>query len=265
MASIWLDDLAVSKDFSLAGNFTGLLAKFAPAIQGYVLCDVPTLSHPNMWALARMQFLGQPRPVREHASTMLAASASVNVALSLAAAHGDLVVVALTDEAKVAALGIPLKYDARNFSAMDVLTQFAFNKRTAVLQDPSKYDFLPDYSVFAGAFSWFDTTPGITGPVSLALLASLSIPGAVLGWGPTEGNTVDTLSKHGSYIHAADYAPNLASLSSFHVPLVQQRLPTPQPAAKNKHTVCFLMTDGDNIQWLLDTFAVPGKKPGACK
>ena len=48
----------------------------------------------------------------------------------------------------------------------------------------------------------------------------------MFGWGPTEGNTVDTLSQFGSYIHASDFANNLATLSAFQVQCLQQQAAT---------------------------------------
>ncbi len=58
------------------------------------------------------------------------------------------------------------------------------------------------------------------------------------------------------YIHAADWAPNLATYTAFYAPMLGQPH-VPQPATPNKHTVTFLMTDGDNVQWLLNSFSSP--------
>ena len=110
-----------------------------------------------------------------------------------------------------------------------------------------------------------------------SLSHSAALKGAVLGWGPTEGSTVDTLASHALSIHAADWAVNVATHTSFYVPQLHQpthatlsntprsetrSAGTPHPqtssaAAPSKHTVVFLMTDGDNIQWLLNTFSAP--------
>jgi hypothetical protein len=58
-------------------------------------------------------------------------------------------------------------------------------------------------------------------------------------------------------VHASDWAKDLDVLSNFDLPPFTQRGggggaggPT-----SNVHTVCFVMTDGDNVQWLLNDFA----------
>jgi hypothetical protein len=68
---------------------------------------------------------------------------------------------------------------------------------------------------------------------------------------------VDTLARYGMYIHAADWAANIATFSAFDAkPLTQRRMP-PAPHKSGRHTVTFLMTDGDNVQWLLNSFSAP--------
>jgi len=94
------------------------------------------------------------------------------------------------------------------------------------------------------------------------ILSSLDDLSAIMGWGPDESTTVEEVSKaNGGFVHASDYAKNLATLSNFDIPQQYQKEPvnaqldligTEEP--ENVHTVCFLMTDGDNIQWLLNDF-----------
>lgn len=53
-------------------------------------------------------------------------------------------------------------------------------------------------------------------------------------------------------IHASDFAPNLSALTNIEVGPIQQKEPVvPYKVVPNVHTVCFVMSDGDNVQWLL--------------
>ncbi len=76
----------------------------------------------------------------------------------------------------------------------------------------------------------------------------------VSSWGPTEGSTVNALSHVGAWIHAADFACNLATLAAFYQPCLQQNRGTagaqhargaaaagPTPA---KHTVRLSLRGG---------------------
>jgi hypothetical protein len=74
--------------------------------------------------------------------------------------------------------------------------------------------------------------------------------------------TVKGLSQAGLFINAADWAINLSTLTNFFASggLTQTRReapPPPPPGARPTHAVGFLMTDGDNLQWLLRGFADP--------
>lgn len=240
-ADVWLDDLVanfgVVADRTLATNFVGLIGRMKAQMQGYVLFDAD------------------------------ADAGSVSAAISACAGLREAawVAVDVSDQAAFtnASGGLPMKWDARGHTVMDVLQLpgVSFNHRLATLQDPAKADWLGDWSVFAQAPQWWDTSAQLTSATSKAILGGFQPPAAVLGWGTSEGNSVDVLGSHAAYIHAADFARNLASLAAFYVPtLSQQRSQAAPPSggSRGRHTVAFLMTDGDNIQWLLNTFSQSG-------
>ena len=57
---------------------------------------------------------------------------------------------------------------------------------------------------------------------------------------------------------AADWANNLATLSSLTADIVPPPTPaTPTPSDGPRHTVSFLMSDGDNVQWVLNDWGNP--------
>eukprot|EP00698_Gefionella_okellyi_P001957 TRINITY_DN11836_c0_g1_i1.p1 TRINITY_DN11836_c0_g1~~TRINITY_DN11836_c0_g1_i1.p1 ORF type:complete len:670 (-),score=165.62 TRINITY_DN11836_c0_g1_i1:57-2066(-) len=236
---VWLDDLVqrygVQVDNSVLNNFTALLTKFGT--RQYVLWDSSN-------------------------------TASVSAALAIAAAT-EFVVVAAVDEATVRVCGYTLGVDSRTMSLSEVIQRYPlrvnFSEHTAVLQDPAKFDFLSDYSTFARAITWFDTDPKLRSNVTTAILDSLDGNSAIFGWGSAEGDTVDVLGQHAAYIHASDWAPNLSVFSNFYVENFAQAEPAKpelddkkRNAVTPKHTVCFLMTDGDNIQWLVTGFDTEG-------
>ena len=106
---------------------------------------------------------------------------------------------------------------------------------------------------------WWDSDESLKGALSQQVLMWLQLSGqggVVVGWGPSEIGVVEALAAHDVSIHASDWAVNMASYASFYAPVLQQRQ-RPEAAAASvaarKHTVSFLLSDGDNlqvIQWL---------------
>jgi hypothetical protein len=101
---------------------------------------------------------------------------------------------------------------------------------------------------------WWDDSERLLSPLSQQVASWLHACGqrpVVLGWGPSEIGVVEALAARGIAIHASDWALNLPSYASFHVPVLQQRRPPAANAAaspQGKHTVTFLLSDGDNLQ-----------------
>jgi hypothetical protein len=64
------------------------------------------------------------------------------------------------------------------------------------------------------------------------------------------------------YVHASDWAQNLATLTNFDIDSFTQIGGGDGSIAtiQNTHTVTFVMTDGDNIQWLLNDFTTSNGK-----
>ncbi len=91
------------------------------------------------------------------------------------------------------------------------------------------------------------------------VLSQLSPGSAVLGWGDaSEGEHVfvRAASEAGCYTIPADFAYNLSALAGALLRTKQQRSKVrPHPDKREPHTVTFVMTDGDNVQWILNDFA----------
>ena len=233
--AIWAADLekrpglTIVRDFQ--NDFPGLLKKFRSQIKGYVLCDL----HTN----------------------------SANAAISLCGVIGA--VAATTDQSAVLdGLGLPMLADARGKDESWALASHPtlYSKRILSYQKPGLDLLLADYSVFAHALHFYAPVPG---DLSSSVLARMEPNSMVFGWGEDEFNLVQSASAGGVGVHAADYCLNLSALTRFQVPLAQKQPAAPvlgtlpvtggSAAPAKVHTVCFLMSDGDNLQWTLGDFA----------
>ena len=127
-------------------------------------------------------------------------------------------------------------------------------KRGISFQSSQKAAFLLDYATFGQMVTIFTDVPGKTANQLFGLMQDQSF---LIGWGSDEFKLVSTSSAWSIFVHAADWAMNIATLSNFPTNQTTQKHPSPSPppSRQNVHTVCFLMTDGDNIQWLLDGFS----------
>ncbi len=223
--TLWLSDLqekyGVALDHSFETDFKGLLTHFKNRISGYILCSLN--------------------------------DASTNVALSLC---GIRTAVTATPETQpeLEALGIPLLQDVRGKTTDTLLQNFgdAFTPDLVFFQKPSKCLNLADYTIFSKGLTFFSNEKD---PIFERVLGRSASGGALLGWGNDEFQLVSQSSRRNFWVHAADWSLNLSTLTNFAVDLTQK--PPVDSLAytrENVHTVCFLMTDGDNIQWLLNDF-----------
>lgn len=181
---------------------------------------------------------------------------SVNAATS-AAALGGAVALDASLEATAREHGMILHMDVRGSD-----DQWAWEyvwpelqHRLVVEQKPDFDNQLRDYATMAGAFTFFDGNSEFRRQV----VQGLRPDATVLGWGDaSEGEDafVSMSSRAGAKTIPADHARNLACLSGIRHRRLTQRadatIPDPEP---DTHHVAFLLTDGDNIQWLLGDFA----------
>jgi hypothetical protein len=83
-------------------------------------------------------------------------------------------------------------------------------------------------------------------------------PGLVMGWNVgDEGGAVNELSRWGHVISASNWAINLPAMSIGAADLDLPKLHHPDMSAansSNKPLVSFMLTDGDNLQWILGGF-----------
>ena len=208
-------------DSTFRNDFIGLLSHFKNRFSGYVL--------------------------------YLNNDSSTNAAISLCS---PLIAIAVDTANKPVAdsLGIQQLYSVIGKGQSWAFDSFQNNYSRDILiyQHQSKCTYLSDYSVFTGAYHFWDIIPQTV--LANQALAKIRINGAMLGWGD-EHFTCYAASIHGLHLHAADWASNLSVYTNFNVATEQKSHPVDTLLKPGVHTVCFVMTDGDNIQWLLGDFA----------
>ena len=223
---IWMDDLVdknyVVEDKSFYDDFEGLVTFFKDAFDGYILCDL-----------------------KDNSS---------NVAVSLCSQF-NAIAVNPENAALMESLGKPMLLDVRGKDESWLLSSEYINKLSksvACLQNEDKCMFLSDYAVFANAFQFYE--PDINSPVITDGFGRMDDNKIVLGWGPDEEHTIRKVSENSLYMNAADWTENIPVLSNFEVKLEQHTYATEINEAEDVHTVCFLVSDGDNYDWLLNEF-----------
>jgi hypothetical protein len=215
----------VTIDRTYYNNFAGLLSLYASAFNGYILCS--------------------PR------------TSSVNVALSLCAV---LNAIAVPDDIEQDAVnaGYTKVLDVRGKDETWVLANYGdqlsktITSYQAVNDDRALY--VGDYSAFAGALQFWDDSA--TGTLANSVYNRMKPCAVYFGWGAGEYATVEQISQRSAMIHPSDWSPNLSTLSNIPVKLPRQKQQQSEyKVIEDVHTVCFVITDGDNIQWLSGSHA----------
>lgn len=147
--------------------------------------------------------------------------------------------------------------------------------RVGVYIDPDKsIKFLVDYAAFTGGFYFQDK---LENELTDNVFNELENNAGIFGWG-SEGDLVSFSSKRNKVVHAADYSQNLnvsSNLNKKYMNQIREKyiskvdnninidkkqeekdilIKKNEMKNSNKHTVCFLMSDGDNLQWLQNAF-----------
>ncbi len=223
-SSVWLNHLIenelITPNYTFNSDFEGVISRFSEYISGYVWCDLHTTSS--------------------------------NIAISLC---GLLNAIPVTGNHLnlMDSLNIPLLYDVRDKDYNWALNTFEnlFGKNIVVYQDTVKDLCLGDYSVFTNSFHFYDD---IHSDLVNTVFEKMEKNSFLFGWGSDEYQTVNKSSSYSISVLPSDYAYNLSVLTNFDVSLSQKNHEIETTTIDSTHTICFLMSDGDNIQWLLNWF-----------
>lgn len=175
----------------------------------------------------------------------------LNVATSLS---GPLNAVAVESamEAEARRRGFRVLKDVRGMSEQEAWTRFGdlFRRGMVIEQVLEKAGYLRDYAVKHSAFvidahQDREFRRKVVGELARGRLA--------FGWSRDEFQWIEDLSRAGATGVPADWCRNLSALEELPV---QVTPPARQPVRSmpNKRMVAFVLTDGDNIQWMTDGF-----------
>ena len=186
---------------------------------------------------------------------------SINVATSLAGIM-DALIVTTDNKESAAMIGLSELIDVtdKDDSWLRKSEYFAqLNKDVAVMVNSENPNVLRDYAIFCGAYAFPDTDTS-----SLFLMNRLNYLNdnfVILGWNSKigENGTVKAISTINGSLIPADFANNVATLASFPLVFAEQKTDVAISDGKGKHTVCLVMSDGDNLQWALKDFILSNK------
>lgn len=120
-----------------------------------------------------------------------------------------------------------------------------------VIELPSdKFTSLRDYAIMSKSLIFYEDNLSDTS-LRETIFNSMDDGGHILGWGPDEYTNVSIASKYGVDIIAADWSYNISVLSSYPSTPKTQKSNTEFIDEDGVHYVTFIMSDGDNQQWLL--------------
>ncbi|MBQ6268123.1 MAG: hypothetical protein IJK64_10195 [Clostridia bacterium] len=202
-------------------DFPALLKEFAPCFDGYILCD----------------------------------DDSALIALSMAKQKNSIVVLPEFETA-VRDAGLQRTADVRGWDDLRFRLSPAFQKlrRDVAFEQPVSFaPRLLDYAVMSGAYIRYD--PAADRAEHTNAFRFLRDNALIFGWNNDLGeyNTVASFSSLNACLIPSDWACNLSVLSGF--PSRQLRQKTAVSAEPGGRTVCILMSDGDNLQWFLGSYA----------
>ncbi len=185
--------------------------------------------------------------------------ATSNVATSLCAMRGA-IAVSDTLEGEARALGLACLQDVRGMSEEECYAKYGreFSRTILALQDP-KANEIRSEAVALGSFVL--SKPG---PLYERVLGRLKPDTPVLGWGIGDEMAITRpASEFGHFITATNWCHNLPLLSTEQpgATFPVERLRAPQTKTmwdlsweEGVHYATFVMSDGDNVQWLMGDF-----------
>ncbi len=188
-------------------------------------------------------------------------SESVNAAISLSGVLNG-VICTSENEDKMKAAGLTCLLDVTSWTD-DTLRKSAYwdkLSRSVAFEQPSSLAMkLVDYAVMCGAY--FNFYSGTDESEHTAMYEFLDDGAVIYGYNNTLGEfkTVDSFSKLNLQMIPADHAMNLSVLSGFSLDSVTQKRAEAVETPAQAHTVCFIVSDGDNMQWFINGFAGDNK------
>lgn len=181
---------------------------------------------------------------------------SINVATSLC---GPMQAVAVDQSLapQLEQLGIPVVLDARGHDEMWAFQHYRdlFQQGILVEQAEEKFGHLRDFAVTHHAFTYY----GLGEQDFKAVGTALGPDPLYFGWGGDEHTWIRRVSEVGGAGIPADWSRNLSVLERLPSQLPERPHQSVPMVHRGERVVAFVMSDGDNIQWMGGGFATdPG-------
>lgn len=185
---------------------------------------------------------------------------TINLATTLAGSKGALVVApSLAARLVAAPYNLPILLDFRGkfTSKLDVY-QTLYDQYWPTLTHRLAFGLSPtgvrasvrEYATALGAATlWLDPEKPDEAPLLKKFLASMGAGSTWMGWWPNEGPGVAAGSDYGVATVASDFASNLTLHSGMPRTIRVKPMPA-KPALQNKLYVAFILSDGDNLQYV---------------
>ncbi len=180
---------------------------------------------------------------------------SKTVAASLAGPWKAVAVDSSLEEVAKAA-GLPMLLDARGRDAAWCHQQYKPIFATDILASPTNdaqfSGYLLDFAAARSAFVFHGKNDEFT----TSVVADAGGAPIVYGWGPDEHDLVWRVSLGGGGVVGGDWSSNLSTLSLVREPVLKQpgTPVTVPPVEDGTHYVAFVISDGDNLHFLQNTF-----------
>jgi hypothetical protein len=185
---------------------------------------------------------------------------TVNLATMLAKSKGALIASpALSTRLTAAPYNLPVLLDLRGqFTSKLQVYQTLYNTywpaidhRLLIGLNPEVHKAaLREYATALGAaVIWLDPDVAAESTLLNSFLSSMPPGSNVMGWWPEEAPGVQRASQYGIATIASDWCANL-TVHSGTSRTVNLKPPPPKPALQNKIYVAFILSDGDNLQYI---------------
>lgn len=156
-------------------------------------------------------------------------------------------------------MGLTLYANANEMTCKEVFDACKSQLSNKMLINQSPYDLvLRDYAIasksYTGYIEFDDIEPGSEG-LRKEVSEWLASCAPILGWNNGELDFVETESKENLVVVASDHCYNLSLYSAYKSDFCLKQKHRPKIQAQSgKHYLAMVMTDGDNIQWLQESF-----------
>jgi GxGYxY sequence motif in domain of unknown function N-terminal/GxGYxYP putative glycoside hydrolase C-terminal domain len=187
---------------------------------------------------------------------------TVNLATTMAGID-HAVVIAPSQESVVRSLGIHVLYsfNTPTFTGYNVVQTYQWgvqhllprtSTRILTMLFPTDTGDIRDYSVATGSFIfWLTSTDAAQKPVMNTIIEHTPANTPIMGYIPHEGPDVADLSSLGHFLNASDFLRNASVWASMPSPSsLHETQPAPIAAQPNTVYVAFLVSDGDNAQYM---------------